>query len=1104
MKRILLIVAFGIAQVASIAQQSKIIELDYASKKAAGLINQPNQVEWRGEYPDVSQSRGGGNCWIPFDGTYTTILSSSDDGTSGVINLPFTFCFYGTNYNAMYINTNGNISFGASYTGYTSTGFPTTVAAMIAGFWADVDTRGIGDVRYKVFPTYAVITWNNVGYYNSQTNLTNTFQIVITDGNDPILAPGNNVRLAYQDMQWTTGSASSGTGGFGGTAATVGMNSGDGTTFLQIGRFDQNNSNYDGPGGNNDGVSYLDNQCFEFAVCSNQNIAPNLNDFAPTLYNLCVGQTATISGTGIGPEVGQNVTFTVDNGGLSNVVVNNNTPGTLAALGLTVTATAADIGTSTLVITATDNGTPVATSTVSITINVTAGPTPTITGGTSACPGQTVALSAPAGFASYAWSPSGGSGQTANVGPGGYTVTVTDGSGCSGTSAQYIVNQDAAPTPFVTGPTNVCPGSSATLTADAGYATYSWSPSGGSAQTAFVPAGTYTVSVTTAAGCQGISAPFTITPDPNIVPVIVGNNSLCPGQTTTLDAGAGYDSYTWSPGGETTQSINVGTGTYSVSVVQGPCSGSSVQFTVADAPDLTPVITGNSTVCIGVQTTLDAGAGYATYTWSGGNGTSQTITTGAGTYSVSVTDGNGCSGTSPLFTVTLSPDLSPVISGDLNFCTGAGAVLDAGSGYATYTWNPGGITGQTATLPVGTYTVSVTDSQGCSGTSQAVSVTNNLPQAPVITGPTGVCGSSTVTLDAGTGFSTYSWTPGGQSTQTINVGQGTYTVTGTSGPGCSATSQPFTVGAGVAPSPVITGPAYYCVNDQNGVTLSVDPNYVSYSWSPGGFSTADVFVPGGNYTVAVTDSDGCVGTASFTVTQVDNPAIPLITANGPTDFCQGGSVMLSGPEGLSQYIWSTGSFTPNITAFEAGTYILYVIDDLGCQSATNSITITTTQLPTAAFSAGINQFEGNFVNLSQNSTTYEWNYGDGATSASFNGSNTYSAPGVYDVMLIASNACGADTVVQTISIMSIGVDDQDVQNVLIWPNPAHDEVFVELSSIASASIYLFDARGRVVLSQPYEHDRPAHISVFELAQGMYTLRVVTAVNVLNYRVIVQH
>jgi hypothetical protein len=132
-------------------------------------------------------------------------------------------------------------------------------SGLIAPFWADVDTRpaASGIVWYKITANRLVVIWQEVGYYNQQTDKLNTFQLIMTDGNDPIIGVGNNVGFAYEDMQWTTGSASQGVGGFGGVPATVGVNKGDGVDFALVGRFDHPGVDYDGPVGNNDGISYL-------------------------------------------------------------------------------------------------------------------------------------------------------------------------------------------------------------------------------------------------------------------------------------------------------------------------------------------------------------------------------------------------------------------------------------------------------------------------------------------------------------------------------------------------------------------------------------------------------------------------------------------------------------------------------------------------------------------------------------------------------------------------------------------------------------------------------------------------------------------------------
>jgi hypothetical protein len=207
-------------------------------------------------------------------------------------------------------------------------------------------------------------------------------------------------------------------------------------------------------------------------------------------------------------------------------------------------------------------------------------PTPTITGPTSVCDGESVILDAGAGFASYLWS-SGETTQTIEVSPSvttAYSVTVTNTEGCSGTSPDHTVTVNLLPQPVVTGPTSVCDGENVTLDAGAGYASYLWS-TGEATQTIEVsPSATtvYSVTVTNAEGCSDTSPDHTVTANPPPEPNITGSCFIDPGETATLDAGSGFASYLWSTG-ETTRTIEVSPGSsalYTVTVTSSEgCDG---------------------------------------------------------------------------------------------------------------------------------------------------------------------------------------------------------------------------------------------------------------------------------------------------------------------------------------------------------------------------------------------------------------------------------------------------------------------------------------------------------------------------------------------------
>ena len=385
-------------------------------------------------------------CIQTLDGSYTLAMAPNDDGSTGLIPLQFPFCFYGTSQTDMYINNNGNISFGGSYGTFSSNPFPDATYVMVAPFWADVDTRGTGEVWYKVTPTYAIIRWHNVGYFSSQTDKINDFQLIITDGNDPIIPGGNNIAFCYGDMQWTTGSASSGINGFGGTPATVGANYGDGTAFAQFGRFDHAGNDYDGPFNNVDGVSWLDNQSFVFNGCvNNANLSPiadNALAICDTIQ-ICVGDTFPFEVSFLSPEQGQITTAVIDTSGIEGFELVNNNTGNISSVSAIFYATEANAGYNTFTITATDNGTPPQSNVFTVNIFVSEIVDPEVLGDFTYCAPGSVSITLDSAFAytSYNWS-TGDANPDSVLDPlleGNYSVTCYNEYGCNRTLDFQIV-----------------------------------------------------------------------------------------------------------------------------------------------------------------------------------------------------------------------------------------------------------------------------------------------------------------------------------------------------------------------------------------------------------------------------------------------------------------------------------------------------------------------------------------------------------------------------------------------------------------------------------------------------------------------------------------
>jgi hypothetical protein len=280
MKKIMLLVVTVIAMSGYIFAQVTPSDPQYQTLKDQGLIPQGQQVTPLEPVTAILPSPPGGSpmtgLFVPLDGTFTLAMGPNDDGSTAEIPLPFNFCLYGAPEAHMWINNNGNCSFDGPKFDYTSTGFPSASYIMVAPFWADVDTRsGFGQVWYKIEAHRVIVIWDQVGYYSQHGDKRNTFELIFTDGTaGQGLSGVNNVLFSYSSMEWTTGDFSGGSGGFGGTPATVGVNKGDGVKYALVGRFDHAGTDFDGAGGANDGVGYLTDKVFQFNACEETVIIP--------------------------------------------------------------------------------------------------------------------------------------------------------------------------------------------------------------------------------------------------------------------------------------------------------------------------------------------------------------------------------------------------------------------------------------------------------------------------------------------------------------------------------------------------------------------------------------------------------------------------------------------------------------------------------------------------------------------------------------------------------------------------------------------------------------------------------------------------------------
>ena len=160
-------------------------------------------------------------------------LAANDDSSAAAITLPFELQFYTRSYDTLWVNNNGNVTFDGPLSTFTPFGLVGTNRAIIAPFFADVDTRGGGAVTYgwgaTTFQGHQAFcaTWKDVGYYSGHNDKTNSFQLLLVEREDA--KPGAfDIIFNYERVEWETGDASGGSGGLGGSVARAGFSNGTG------------------------------------------------------------------------------------------------------------------------------------------------------------------------------------------------------------------------------------------------------------------------------------------------------------------------------------------------------------------------------------------------------------------------------------------------------------------------------------------------------------------------------------------------------------------------------------------------------------------------------------------------------------------------------------------------------------------------------------------------------------------------------------------------------------------------------------------------------------------------------------------------------------
>ncbi|MBF9140923.1 T9SS type A sorting domain-containing protein [Hymenobacter properus] len=634
----------------------------------------------------------------------------------------------------------------------------------------------------------------------------------------------------------------------------------------------------------------------------------NRSGLAAGTYNVTVtdanGCTATASATIVQPAAALSASaaktdvscYNGSNGTITLTVTGGTAPYTYAWNGGVTTQNRTGLAAGTYNVTVTDaNG---CTATASATIGQPALLTASAAKTDVSCNGGsngTITLTVVGGTSPYTYLWNGGatSQNRSGLAAGTYNVTVTDANGCTAT-ASATVGQPALLTASAAKTDVSCNGGSngtITLTVAGGTApyTYLWNGGATTQNRSGLAAGTYNVTVTDSKGCTatasatiGQPALLTASAAKTDVSCYNGTNGTI---TLTVTGGTAPYTYLWNGGATSQNRSGLAAGTYNVTVTDANGCTATASATIGQPALLTATAAKTDVSCYNgtngtITLTVTGGTAPYTYLWNGGATSQNRSGLATGTYNVTVTDSKGCTATA---SATIGQPMLLTASAaktDVSCNGGSNGTITltvtGGTTPYTYAWNSGATTQNLASLPAGTYNVTVTDANGCTATASAT-----VGQPALLTASAaktdvscfdGTNGTITLTVTGGTMPYSYLWNGGATSQNRTGLGAGTYSVTVTDAKGCTATAS-ATIGQPELLTASAVSTNETCAKTDGTATATVAGGTAPYSYAwrltgqPAVVSTTRVAtgLVAGDYTVTVTDFNSCSTTAATKV-----------------------------------------------------------------------------------------------------------------------------------------------------------------------------------------------------------------------------------------------
>ena len=671
------------------------------------------------------------------------------------------------------------------------------------------------------------------------------------------------------------------------------------------------------------------------------------------------------------------------------------------------------------------------------------------------------------------------------------------------------------PTPSATvtpqSQTTFCQGGSVVLTANQG-SSYLWSNGQNTQSITAASSGSYSVQVTNANGCVTNSQPtqVTVNPKPQVSISNIGMTTFCQGDSVVFQA-SGATNYQWSNNqtGNTISAIQ--SGSYStIGTDANGCSDTSntIQVLVNSLPQVSISNNGAPTFCQGDSVVLQA-SGATNFQWSNNQTGSSVTVNQSGSYNTIGTDANGCSDTSNTIQVLVNslPQVSISNNGSTTFCQGDSVVLQA-SGATNYQWSNNQTGNTISAIQSGSYSTIGTDANGCSDTSNTIQVlVNSLPQVSISNnGSTTFCQGDSVVLQA-SGATNYQWS-NNQSGNAISVNQsGNYSTIGTDFNGCSDTSNTIQVLVNSLPQVSISnnGATTFCQGDS--VVLQ-GSGATNYQWSNNQSGNAISVNQSGSYNAIGTDANGCSDTSN-TIQVIVNP-LPQVTisSNGPTEFCQGDSVLLQA-SGATSYQWNTNQTGSSISVNQSGSFSATGTDANGCTASSNSISVSVVNYPLLLSQPQDLQLQlgstAVFAVSSQNQTdTYQWESDLGLgfqainNGGQYNGANTYQLTvsnliqnndGQLFRCVVSNGICSIESQTATLTVKpDAGIIGHEAVSFKVMPNPTDGILTISFEKPLMGQYQIKDNLGRVLMSEDIQGGEIT-LSVEHLPSGVYFVQV---------------